>query len=72
MEQQLLQGPVKPNGTGLQESNRSKSLPKGESEVHSQYEEEHPAGNAVEQVIAASEERRRRSEQHRRSVDGNI
>lgn len=71
MEQQLLQGPVKPNGTGLQESNRSKSLPKGESEVHSQYEEEHPAGNAVEQVIAASEERRR-SEQHRRSVDGNI
>jgi hypothetical protein len=71
MEQQLLQGPVKPNGTGLQESNRSKSLPNGESEVHSQYEEEHPAGIAVEQVIAASEERRR-SEQHRRSVDGNI
>ncbi|KAI4795038.1 hypothetical protein E4T44_10920 [Aureobasidium sp. EXF-8845] len=71
VEQQPLQEPVKLNGMGSQESDRSKSLPNGGSEVHSQYEEEHPAGNAVEQVIAASEERRM-SEQHRRSVDGNI
>jgi hypothetical protein len=69
VEQQPLQGPVQPNGTGFQESDRSKSLPNGGIEVHSEYEEEHPASNAVEQVIAASEERRK-SEQHRRSLDG--
>jgi hypothetical protein len=70
-EQQSLQGPGELDGSALQESDRSGSIPDGGSEVRSQYEEEHPAGNAVEQVIAASEERRK-SEQHRSSVDGSI
>jgi hypothetical protein len=69
--EQPLQGPVEPDTTALEESNGSGSIPDDKSEVRSQYEEEHPAGNAVEQVIAASEGRRK-SEQHRRSVDGSI
>jgi hypothetical protein len=71
VNQQPLQGPGELDGSALQESDRSGSIPDGGSEVRSQYEEEHPAGNAVEQVIAASEERRK-SEQHRSSVDGSI
>jgi hypothetical protein len=67
-EQQSLHGPEGQNDSALQESNRSGSIG---SEARSQYEEEHPAGSAVEQVIAASEERRK-SEQHRRLMDGSI
>lgn len=48
------QGPREPNGTTATGSDRSAN---GEAEVRSQYEEEHPAESAVEEVIAASEER---------------
>jgi len=68
---QPLQGPGEQDGTALKESNGVESNLNGGSEVRSQSEQDHPAGNAAEQVIAASEQRRN-SEQHRRSVDGGI
>lgn len=58
VEKQPVQG-SKTNGTRLKESDTSESIPNGGSEVQSQYDEEHPAEHAVEEVIAASEERRK-------------
>ena len=62
-EQQPIQGPKETNGTALKESEESESISNGGSEAQSRREKEHPAGSAVEKVIAASEERRT-SEQH--------
>ncbi|KAH0166794.1 hypothetical protein KCU82_g6144, partial [Aureobasidium melanogenum] len=58
--QQPLQGPEEANGLSLQESNTSRSLSGSGSGVSLQDDdEEHPAGNAADQVIAASEDRRK-------------
>ncbi|KAG9690427.1 hypothetical protein KCU95_g12584, partial [Aureobasidium melanogenum] len=70
LAKQPLQGPEESDGLSLQESGGSKSLSESVSGISLQDDdEEHPAGNAADQVIAASEDRRK-SDQLRRSVDG--
>lgn len=70
LAKQPLQGPEESDGLSLQESGGSKSLSESVSGMSLQDDdEEHPAGNAADQVIAASEDRRK-SDQLRRSVDG--
>jgi hypothetical protein len=64
VEQQPLQGPGELDGTTLEKSEKSETVSNSESESRSQYEEEHPAGSAVEEVIAASEERRTSEQQN--------
>ncbi|KAI5245912.1 hypothetical protein E4T42_06674 [Aureobasidium subglaciale] len=63
-----LQGPDEPDGTTVEESDRSKSLPGSGSGLPFHDKEKHPAVNAADQVIAESEEKRK-SDQHRRSID---
>lgn len=64
VEQQPLQGPGEPDGLEEEESGKSEKVQNGEVEARSQFDDEHPAEHAVEEVIAASEERRK-SEQNK-------